>query len=211
MSYFYAHAKIHLTLHFLISILIPIFTTKILPKLNIKKIVITGGPGTGKSSIINELKNRGYICFEEISRQVTLDARKNGVDQLFLTQPLLFSELLLEGRKKQYLETANYPKSTVFLDRGLPDVLAYMDYFNSEYPESFVETCRNHPYDVVFILAPWQEIFTSDSVRYETFEQAELIHSHLLNTYQKFNYNLLDVPFESIKKRADFILDVLNL
>ncbi len=179
--------------------------------MNIKKIVITGGPGTGKSSIINELKKRGYICFEEISRQVTLDARKNGVDQLFLTQPLLFSELLLEGRKKQYLETANYPKSTVFLDRGLPDVLAYMDYFNSEYPESFVETCRNHPYDVVFILAPWQEIFTSDSVRYETFEQAELIHNHLLNTYQKFNYNLLDVPFESIKKRADFILDVLNL
>ena len=63
----------------------------------------------------------------------------------------------------------------------------------------------------MFILAPWQEIFTSDSVRYETFEQAELIHNHLLNTYQKFNYNLLDVPFESIKKRADFILDVLNL
>ncbi len=179
--------------------------------MNTKRIVITGGPGTGKSSIINELRKRGHICFEEISRQVTLDARKNGVEQLFLTQPLLFSELLLEGRKKQHQETSNHPNTTVFLDRGLPDVLAYMDYYNTGYPNNFIEICKAHLYDTVFILAPWQEIFVSDSVRYETFDQAQLIHNHLLNTYSKFNYNLLDVPFESIKKRADFILDVLNL
>ncbi|MEO6346815.1 MAG: AAA family ATPase, partial [Aquaticitalea sp.] len=67
-----------------------------------KKIVITGGPGTGKSSIINELKARGHVCFDEISRQVTLEAREKGIEQLFLTEPLLFSELLLKGRLKQF-------------------------------------------------------------------------------------------------------------
>ncbi|MGB5418614.1 AAA family ATPase, partial [Algibacter sp.] len=50
-----------------------------------KKIVITGGPGTGKSTLVNELINRGHICLEEISRQVILDAKKQGIDQLFLT------------------------------------------------------------------------------------------------------------------------------
>ena len=69
-----------------------------------KKIVITGGPGTGKSSIINELTKRGYTCYEEISRQVILNARKDGIEQLFLTKPLLFSELLLKGREQQYVE-----------------------------------------------------------------------------------------------------------
>jgi predicted ATPase len=179
--------------------------------LSTKKIVITGGPGTGKSSIIKELKKRGFICFDEISRQVTLDARKNGVEQLFLTQPLLFSELLLEGRKKQYKEANSQNTSLVFLDRGLPDVLAYMDYFNSEYPNNFIETCKKSTYDHVFILAPWQEIFESDSVRYESFDQAIEIHEHLLNTYKKYNYNLLDVPFGSIEKRTDYVLDTLNL
>ena len=56
------------------------------------KVVIAGGPGTGKTSIINHLKERGFLCFDEISRQVTLQARKDGIEQLFLTEPLLFSE-----------------------------------------------------------------------------------------------------------------------
>lgn len=179
--------------------------------MNTKKIVITGGPGTGKSSIINELKNRGHICFDEISRQVTLEARKKGIEQLFLTEPLLFSELLLKGRLKQFYDADQYEGSTIFLDRGLPDVLAYMDYYDTNYPIEFVNTCQNNRYDKVFVLAPWQEIFVSDSVRYENFEQAELIHRHLLNSYHNFDYQLLDVPFESIEKRTDFILDALNL
>lgn len=179
--------------------------------MNTRKIVITGGPGTGKSSIINELQKRGHNCFEEISRQVTLDARKNGIEQLFLTEPLLFSELLLKGRLQQFHDADQFKNTTLFLDRGMPDVLAYMDYFNTDYPIEFVETCQNNRYDTVFVLAPWQEIFVSDSVRYENFDQAEIIHKHLLNSYHNFNYQLINVPFESIEKRTDFILKVLNL
>jgi predicted ATPase len=179
--------------------------------LNALKIVITGGPGTGKSSIIIELLKRGYTCFEEISRQVTIDARKDGIDQLFLTKPLLFSELLLEARAKQYKDAESLDKDLIFLDRGLPDVIAYMDYAASDYPQSFTDTCKEHAYDKVFVLAPWQDIFVSDSERYENFDQAVEIHDALLNTYKSFGYELIDVPFDTIKKRADFIIDTVNL
>ncbi len=175
-----------------------------------KKIVITGGPGTGKSSLINELLRRNYICFEEISRQVTLKAREEGIEQLFLTEPLLFSERLLKGREQQFIEASKHKSELVFLDRGIPDVIAYMDYIGDSYPESFVESCRKNNYDMVFILAPWQEIFSSDSERYENFEQAVQIHHHLLNTYERFDYKLIDVPFDSIENRTDFILNVIN-
>lgn len=203
-------AKIVFTLHFFYTFLIPNFTAKILPKLNTKKIVITGGPGTGKSSIINELEKRGHACLEEISRQVTLDARKEGVEQLFLTEPLLFSERLLQGRTKQYEAAHASPKDLVFLDRGIPDVVAYMDFIGDTYPQSFIEACQNHVYDYVFILAPWQDIFTSDSERYESFEQAQVIHENLLNTYKKYDYNLRDVPFGTIEARVDHILNIVN-
>ncbi|WP_452598150.1 AAA family ATPase, partial [Pontimicrobium sp. MEBiC01747] len=88
--------------------------------MNTKKIVITGGPGTGKSSIINELIKRGYTCFEEVSRQITLEARKDGIEQLFLTKPLLFSELLLKSRQQQFIDANKNNSEFVFLDRGIP-------------------------------------------------------------------------------------------
>ncbi|MGM5470103.1 AAA family ATPase [Flavobacteriaceae bacterium LMO-SS05] len=179
--------------------------------MNAKKIVITGGPGTGKSSIINELKHRAHACCEEISRQVTLEARQNGIEQLFITDPLLFSRLLLNGRLEQFNEAKNSTASHVFFDRGLPDVLAYMDYINTDYPAFFNETCKANVYDQVFVLSPWQDIFESDNERYENFEQAIDIHEFLLHTYKRFGYQLIDVPFGTIETRTDFILEVLNL
>jgi predicted ATPase len=68
-----------------------------------RRIVITGGPGTGKTSLITALESKGYTCLPEISRQVTLEAREKGIDQLFLKDPMLFSYKLLEGRKKTVL------------------------------------------------------------------------------------------------------------
>lgn len=180
-------------------------------RLNTKKIVITGGPGTGKSTLINELIKRGYTCLEEISRQVILDAKKNGIDQLFLTNPLLFSELLLKGRIQQFEVASSLPSETIFFDRGIPDVVAYMDFIGDTYPENFTVACKNSMYDTVFILKPWETIYTSDNERYESFDQALQIHSHLLNTYKKYNYNLIDVPFDTVKNRTDYILKVLNL
>ncbi|RNC86497.1 MAG: ATPase [Winogradskyella sp.] len=175
------------------------------------KIAITGGPGSGKTSIVNALKEQGYLCYDEISRQVTLEARKEGIEQLFLTKPLLFSEKLLEGRKHQFLQAATENTEVVFLDRGLPDILAYMDYIGDTYPEEFIQTCKNYKYDTTFILGPWEDIFVSDSERYENFEQAVLIHNHLVNTYEKFGYQLIEVPFGTIEERTSFIIEALPL
>lgn len=176
-----------------------------------KKIVITGGPGTGKSTIINHLIERGFICLEEISRQVTLEAKTEGIDQLFLTHPLLFSELLLKGRQKQFLEADMFGDKTVFFDRGIPDVLAYMDFIGDTYPKTFVDACHKAIYDAVFILKPWKAIYTSDNERYESFEQALEIHDNLVNTYKNYNYTLIDVPFDTVENRTNFILKVLGM
>ena len=68
-----------------------------------KKIVLIGGPGTGKTSVLDELKSRSFYCMEEISREITIKAQKDGIEQLFLEDPILFSKLLLKGREEQYL------------------------------------------------------------------------------------------------------------
>jgi len=172
-----------------------------------RKIVITGGPGTGKSSIVHTLEEKGKKCLHEISRQVTLEAQREGIDQLFLEKPLLFSEKLLEGRLAQYKEASEFKADPVFIDRGLPDVVAYMDYFETDYPEIFDKTCENNRYDLIFILPPWKEIYKSDNERYESFEEALKISSYLYSTYRRYGYDPMEVPKLNVEDRTNFILD----
>ncbi len=175
-----------------------------------KKIVITGGPGTGKTTLVGKLNEIGIPCLPEISREITLKARAEGIEQLFLEQPLLFSEKLIEGRSAQFVEASNYSDAFVFLDRGLPDVIAYMDFIGDTFPMHFEKACSENRYDLVFILPPWEAIYVSDDARYENFRQAKQIDEHLQATYQRFGYQPIVVPKASPEERLRFILEELN-
>jgi predicted ATPase len=175
--------------------------------MNSEIIVLIGGPSSGKSTLINALINKGYACLPEISREIITKAQKEGIDQLFLEQPLLFSEILLKGRKKQFTEAKNHVDKIVFIDRGLPDVIAYMNFMGDVSPDVFTETCKTHQYTRVFMLPPWEEIYVSDTERYESYAQALEIHAHLIETYNSFGYDIIEVPKDTVEKRTAFILN----
>lgn len=174
-----------------------------------KKIVITGGPGTGKSSLIDELIRQNYFCMPEISRKVTLDARKNGIEQLFLKNPLLFSQLLLNEREQQFIKATKENSELVFFDRGIPDIHGYMNYLGVDYPDVYVDKSLKYKYTSIFITAPWQEIYRSDNERYETYEQSLAIHKPLKKTYPDLEYSIVNVPGETIKERVQFVLNTI--
>ncbi|MFD2568403.1 AAA family ATPase [Pseudotenacibaculum haliotis] len=176
-----------------------------------KKIVLIGGPGTGKSTVLNELQQRDFYCMPEVSREVTLEAQKKGIQQLFLTDPLLFSKMLLEGRERQYKEAGKHSADLVFFDRGLPDVYAYMEYTKDPYPDYFKEKCNEYVYDHVFLFKPWEQIYISDNERYESFEESKEIDLFLQKAYRELGYRIIDVPFGSIDERVNFILNWLKL
>ena len=175
-----------------------------------QKIVITGGPGTGKTTVINELIKQGYHCIEEISRQVTLKAREEGIEWLFLKDPLLFSKLLLEGREKQFKESTEIDSDLIFFDRGIPDVHAYLNYLAVDYPDVYKKKSKKYRYDQILLMPPWEEIYTPDEGRYENFEQALAIYNHLKNAYARLDYKIIEVPFGTVQERVDFILKTVK-
>lgn len=179
-------------------------------KLKPVKNLFIGGPSTGKSSVITALSDRGYWCFPEISREVTLEARQLGIEHLFLDEPLKFSEMLLKGRIKQFEEAKTLNTNQVFIDRGIPDVTAYMDHFGETYPEEFAKANENYRYDNVFLFPIWNDIYTQDNERFEDLELAKNIQKALIKTYENLDYKLIEVPKTRINERIDFILDKIK-
>ena len=182
-----------------------------------KKIVITGGPSTGKTSVINHLEEHGYVCLHEVIRLMTLAKKEEEVETVFKTNPIVsvsdpaaFNQSILDARIEQYISVGTIEEGTVFFDRGIPDVLAYMDCFNQTYEAAFEEACKNHAYDAVFIMPPWEEIHISDNERFETFEESILVHESLVNCYTRFGYDVQIVPKMGVKERVAYILDYLN-
>jgi predicted ATPase len=175
-----------------------------------QKNLLIGGPGTGKTSVLNELMKLPYECFPEISREVILKAQQKGIDQLFLSKPVLFSKMLLEGREQQYLKAIKSKSEIVFFDRGIPDIHAYMDYFKTEYPSSFKEKSKHYKYNKIFHFSPWKEIHKKDNERYESFEETIEIDIFLMKAYLDLGYTIINVPFGSVKERTNFIINSLS-
>lgn len=164
-----------------------------------KRIVITGGPGSGKTSIINELANN-YICFEEVSRSIILEMKINTS-----FKPISFEEAVFNERKKDF-QKAN--QTLQFYDRGMIDSLAYFNKNKLTIPKEILNYCQENRYfETVFILPPWENIYTTDDQRFETFEEATEIYNLISSAYKHFGYTLLKVPLLTIKERIDFIIN----
>ena len=81
----------------------------------IKRIIITGGPSSGKTSIIEALKDEGYSCFDEVSREII---QEMNIKTAF--KNINFEETVFKKRKRDYL---NAKCGIKFYDRSLLDNL----------------------------------------------------------------------------------------
>ena len=179
--------------------------------------MITGGPSTGKTSVIQELEHRGYRCIPELVRGLTAAEKNANAEETMVTNPILsvkdpyaFNNKLLQGRIAQYRSAENTDGELVFFDRGIPDTHAYMACFGQSYDAAFERPAYDYRYHQILLMPPWRDIYNTDSERFESFEESERIFTALKNTYQDFGYAITLIPIGSVTERTDFILDLVN-
>jgi predicted ATPase len=170
-----------------------------------QKYIITGAPGTGKTSIINELKRRGLRCVDENSREIIAEQIKTGGEILPWKNQIAFENQIANMRTQQYLAS---PEDCIcFFDRSTLDCIAYLKLNNLETTSQIIENIKKCNFNkTVFYTPIWKEIYINDSERKENIEKAIEIENTIMKTYKSQGYELVKIPKLSIAERVDFII-----
>lgn len=170
------------------------------------RYIITGGSGSGKSSIIYELQGRGYTCYQEISRIVIYEQQMKCGDMLPWMNMEAFAEECFRRMKEQLNKRHDQPS---FFDRGIPDITAYLK--SRKLPMHFdLDTWASCYNSYVFVCPPWKDIFVNDPQRPESFSDSKHIYQLLRSIYRNLNFIVVEVPRLSVKERADYILATIK-
>lgn len=168
--------------------------------------VITGASSSGKTTLIDQLADKGFHTFSEAGRQYferelvkgrTIDEIRE--DRAAMTRQIYDLWLKLnEGLRAAEI---------TFLDRGLPDALSFYRFAGMN-PNEILPDCFQHQYASVFILnrLPYQQ----DGIRGGDDTTAEYFDLWMECDYGALGYEVVRVPVLPPEERLAFVLEKLS-
>lgn len=169
--------------------------------------VVTGGPGTGKSTLIEALTRHGIGHMPEAGRAIIRDQVAISGPALPWGDRALYAELMLGWELLSHHE-AEAMAGPVVMDRGLPDIVGYLRLIGLPVPAHIEAAARQVRYNRTVFLAPyWQAIFAQDAERKQDRQESEATARMMAETYAALGYEVIELPRTSIEARADFVME----
>lgn len=168
--------------------------------------VVTGGPGSGKTSLIDALARAGYARTVEAGRAIIQDQLAIDGPALPWRDPSAFAELMLSWELRSY-RMAEATSGPVFFDRGVTDLLGYLTLVGRPVPAHIARAAERFRYRRrVFVAPPWPQIYIQDAERKQTPEEAVRTYEALVAAYTKCGYELVRLPLVTVEERVRFVL-----
>lgn len=174
------------------------------------KFVITGGPGLGKTSLLERLRELGYEVHAEAARAIIDTWRRGGE-----TAPSPWTAREAFDRDIENIMLSHYvnsdPARPAIYDRGLPDLIAWKRHLGYPTDDRLKAIVTSHPYArSVFITPKWAPWYESNLDRPFPKDESFEINDALRKTYGEFGYHLLELPKSSVSDRAAFVDDYIS-
>ena len=99
--------------------------------------VVTGGPGVGKTTLLQELKDRNHEIVPEIARELIREQQTSNANALPWKDKHLYKEIMFDRSINSFEQAeTNFNKEVlVFFDRGFLDTICYAKLIQSEIHE----------------------------------------------------------------------------
>ena len=167
--------------------------------------VITGAPCSGKTTLIDQLDDKGFQIVPESGRQYFEREMAKGRTLAEIRE----SEADERGMKdlQVNIEHGLRAKEVTFLDRAIPDSLVFYRISGLD-PNEILAECFHHRYASVFILDCLPVI--QDEVRTEDEVIAKLIDEWLDRDYSALGYRVVRVPVLPPPERLVFVLEWIS-
>lgn len=168
--------------------------------------VITGGPSSGKTKVIEGLARLRYAVVSETARTlIDSEREKYKAIEEIRADEAEFQRKIFE--MKIAVENELSPEQIIFFDRGIPDSIAYYQIAGLN-PASVIKEAGKRRYRGIFFLE--QLPYKKDYARVEEKKTVRQLNKLLLKAYQDLKYEVVRVPVKSIEERINFILRKLK-
>lgn len=172
--------------------------------------IVTGGPGSGKTTLIAALAAQGFATMPEAGRAVIRAQTTAGGNALPWANRAAFAEAMLRADMQSYCDARDCG-GPVFFDRGVPDVVGYLRLSGLVVPADMQKAAMDLRYNArVFIAPPWREIFHQDAERRQDFAEAVRTHDAMTAVYRELGYELVALPCAPVGDRARFVRDAIS-
>ena len=172
------------------------------------RVVFTGGPGVGKTTLLLALQARGYTIVGDSARTIIQDRRRRGLPP----RPNAFDfaqEILRMDVENYACHTTT--SSLVFFDRSVLDALAMLNHVTPLSEIALSSWLLQYQYSSkVFVFPPWEAIYANDAERDHTFEHVEAVHRSVREWYRRCQYEILEVPKVPVSERCAYVLQSLE-
>lgn len=170
--------------------------------------ILTGGPGAGKTTLLGALAVLGYATVEESARAIIAERLAAGMTPR--PQAAQFAREILRRDIEKYERMRALPDPVVF-DRGAVEAFCSVQenetWSKLELERMLIAYPFAHP---VFILPPWPAIYTVDTERNQTFEDAVKVYEKIVDWYSHCGYPLREVPPLPVEERAKYVHQIVS-